>query len=78
MSQIWTLAALIFCFLPYQVSNSLEMTEKSSARLEPRVSVSVSSDPEAERRLRDRWNAFVAESTKELDFDLKVMNQAHS
>ena len=39
--------------------------------LESQVSF-VSHDPEAERRLRDRWNAFVAETTKELDFDLKV------
>ncbi len=44
------------------------------ARLESQVSF-VSHDPEAERRLRDRWNAFVAETTKELDFDLKVLRK---
>ena len=43
----------------------------SLSRLESRISI-VSNDPEAERRLRDRWNAFVAETAKELDFDLKV------
>ncbi len=54
-----------------EVLNSNDMSEKSSSRLEARISI-VSNDPESERRLRDRWNAFVAESTKELDFDLKV------
>jgi hypothetical protein len=75
MSRAWTLTSLLLMLLRTEIS-SLEMiskTEKptSLSRLESRISI-VSNDPEAERRLRDRWNAFVAETAKELDFDLKV------
>ena len=53
-----------------QLSLKLEFPNGLS-NLESQISM-MSNDPEAERRLRDRWNAFVAETTKELDFDLKV------
>ena len=66
---------LIFIFIRIETSSN-ELSKKFTmpnglSNLESQISM-MSNDPEAERRLRDRWNAFVAETTKELDFDLKV------
>ena len=75
MSQMWTGIILFFVLLR---CGSYEMTETttststpSPSRSESRISFG-SNDLESEKRLRDRWNAFVAETAKELDFDLRV------
>ena len=67
---------LIFIFIRIETSSNelsskFAMPNNGLSHLESQISM-MSNDPEAERRLRDRWNAFVAETTKELDFDLKV------
>jgi hypothetical protein len=67
-----TFGAIALVLVLAQTGTKSEDTVSKLARLESRVPAVDPTDPEAERRLRDRWNAFVSETTKELDFDLKV------
>ena len=76
MNRVCSFITLILIFIKVEKSSN-ELSSKlvipnGLSHLESQISM-MSNDPEAERRLRDRWNAFVAETTKELDFDIKVL-----